>query len=242
LCVLGNDWDDPVPDNVRSRWELWQQEVISLKDFKIDRCYKINEFGSPKYIELHYFSDASIVGYGQCSYLRQVDHEGRVCCSFVFWKARVIPLKAVTIPRLELAAAVISATVSRTLVKKLGFQDLQEFFWTDSQWRHVKGADNPADRASRGRTVAQLMDSPRWLTGPEFLWETELPRMEDIELVISKNDPEVKPTICYLALNDDKPRLIDVTRFSSWMKLRRIMAFCLRFKDNLKMRVAATEP
>ena len=50
--------------------------------------------------ELHHFSDASQSGYGQCSYLRLMDKKKRVHCSLVIGKARVAPLKLVTIPRL----------------------------------------------------------------------------------------------------------------------------------------------
>ena len=48
-------------------------------------------------------------------------------------KARVTPLKSVTIPRLELGAAVLSARISSMLVKELQYQDIKPFFWTDSK-------------------------------------------------------------------------------------------------------------
>ena len=48
-------------------------------------------------------------------------------------KARVAPLKFITVPRLELQAAVVSIKISQWLLKELDYQDVSEFFWTDSR-------------------------------------------------------------------------------------------------------------
>ena len=83
--------------------------------------------------ELHHFSDASNKGYGQCSYLRLTYDQYKIHCSFVIGKSRVTPLKTVTIPRLELSAAVISVRVSTQLGKELRLENVEEIFWTDSK-------------------------------------------------------------------------------------------------------------
>ena len=41
------------------------------------------------------------------------------------------------------------------------------------QWRHVPGAANPADDASRGFHPAELFSDHRWLDGPNFLLLSE---------------------------------------------------------------------
>ena len=84
-------------------------------------------------VELHNFSDASESGYGQCSYLRLVDHVGRIHCSLVLAKSRVAPLKLVTISRLELTAALVSAKVGVLLKRELEYEQVNEFFWSDSK-------------------------------------------------------------------------------------------------------------
>ena len=49
-------------------------------------------------------------------------------------KARVSPVRHVTIPRLELTAALVSARVATMLKRELKFQEcMEEFFWTDSK-------------------------------------------------------------------------------------------------------------
>lgn len=73
--------------------------------------------------ELHHFSDASTCGYGQCTYLRQVSEDGSVHCALVMAKSRVTPIKVTTIPRLELAAAVVSVTASNTVKEELSLSD-----------------------------------------------------------------------------------------------------------------------
>ena len=69
-------------------------------------------------VELRHFSDVSTEGYGQCSYLCLVDTSGQVHCSLVMGKALVTPLKPVTIPCLQLAAALVSIRVSGILSRE----------------------------------------------------------------------------------------------------------------------------
>ena len=133
LCKEKVEWDDPIPDELRARWEKWRSELVLLEEMKIRRCYKPNNFGKLKSIEVYHFSDASADGYGQCSYLRLVDDKNRIHCSFLLGKAPVTPLKPVTIPRLELTAALVSVKVSQTLQEELEYDQVDEFFWTDSK-------------------------------------------------------------------------------------------------------------
>ena len=106
---------------------------MNIDKVQIDRCYKPREFGTVQSISLHKFSDASENGYGQCSYLRLVDDQNRVHCSFVMGKSRLTPTKLVTIPRLELTAAVLSVKVSGFLNRELDYEQISNIFWTDSR-------------------------------------------------------------------------------------------------------------
>ena len=40
-------------------------------------------------------------------------------------------------------------------------------------WRYVETGSNPADHASRGMNVSDIIAKESWLNGPEFLWEDE---------------------------------------------------------------------
>ena len=83
--------------------------------------------------QLHLFSDASTVGYGQASYLCLENTEGRVHCSLVMGKSSVAPAKLVTVPRLELTATSLSVKVGYMLQSELSFKELSEVYWTDSE-------------------------------------------------------------------------------------------------------------
>jgi len=115
LCRENADWNDPISDQLRPRREQWRNELRLLEGLKIPRCYKPEEFGDPKVVELHHFSDASQAGYGQCSYLRLLNESDQAHCSLVLGKSCVTPLKSATIPPLEVTAAVVSVRVSQWL-------------------------------------------------------------------------------------------------------------------------------
>ena len=127
------DWDDPIFEAIKSRWLKWKTELPLIEHLAVPRCYKPKDFAYVVNKELHHFSDASVKGYGQCTYLRLKDDKGRIHCSLVLGKARVTPLKLVTIPRLELTAAVVSAKVSEQLRRDLQYEEIEEVFWTDSK-------------------------------------------------------------------------------------------------------------
>ncbi|XP_043209587.1 uncharacterized protein LOC122374727 [Amphibalanus amphitrite] len=133
LCREGCGWDDPVPSDVADAWKEWMESMLALKIVSVPRCYVEGGLQDKMTVELHHFSDASAVGYGQCSYVRTVDQNGLVNCSLIISKARVAPTKPVTVPRLELTAAVLSVRMSKFLQDELKLQHLQEFYWTDSK-------------------------------------------------------------------------------------------------------------
>ena len=226
MCRRGIAWDDPLPDELRPRWECWRSELPKLTQLHVPRCYQPVGFGCIKECELHHFSDASSTGYGQCSYLRLLDDSNKVHCSFIIGKSRVAPTKVITMPRLELTAAVVSVKMSNLLQNELEYENLQEYFWTDSkvvlgylnnearrfhifvanrvqrirqstkpdQWNYIESEQNPADHASRGMNVCDLINST-WFSGPNFLQETNFKR-SDTHIIpkLDLSDPEVKIT------------------------------------------------
>lgn len=133
MCRDKMGWDEPLSDDLRAQWESWLLDLQNLIDVKIQRCYLPADFKEVKKYELHHFSDASVAGYGECTYLRSISASGQIHCSLVIAKARVTPTKVTTVPRLELSAAVVAVRVSNLLRKELEIENAQEVFWKDSK-------------------------------------------------------------------------------------------------------------
>lgn len=133
MCRVNAGWDEPLSDDLRPKWEQWLADLPALAHLQIPRRLAPDGFENITQREVHHFSDASFEGYGQCSYLRMVNDKNQVHCSLIMGKARVTPKKVVTIPRLELTAALVSVKVSHMLRSELKTQDVKEYFWTDSK-------------------------------------------------------------------------------------------------------------
>ncbi|XP_078352443.1 uncharacterized protein LOC144637184 [Oculina patagonica] len=132
LCRKKLEWDDPIPYEEKSRWLKWLQDLSKLEQFSVDRCFKPQNLGRTMSLQRHHFSDASQQGYGAVSYLRSLDDEGVIHCSFVMGKARTAPLKSITIPRLELSAAVLASRLDKIIRREIDLPIHESVFWTDS--------------------------------------------------------------------------------------------------------------
>ena len=86
------------------------------------------------------------------------------------------------------------------------------------QWAHVSSENNPADYASRGLTAEQLKSS-NWFSGPEFLWQQELPHREGKVGEVSDEDPELrKATVLNTKAKEDRSLLNRLEKFSDWSR------------------------
>ena len=128
LCKGNLCWDEVIPEYMQIQWDKWEKKLQQMDQISLDRCFKPVNFGGVVESTLHHFLDASEYGYGQVSYLRLVDNTGRIHCSLVIGKACVVPLKCMTMPRVELVAAILSVEISALLKKELQIPIKEEFF------------------------------------------------------------------------------------------------------------------
>lgn len=133
LCRQQLSWDEPIPGQLKTNWEMWLDDLPKLQLFSVKRCHVPKDFGPVSRCALHHFSDASSTGHGAVSYLRVVNDKGIVHCSLVLAKAKLNPLKCLTIPRLELSAAVVAVKLDNMLRKELDLEIHESVFWTDSE-------------------------------------------------------------------------------------------------------------
>ena len=190
LCRMNLGWDELVPKVQKEEWGKWKESLKELSGISLDRCVKPANFGTIVSSQMHYFSDASEKGYGSVAYLRLCNREGKV---------HVAPLKAVTIPRLELMAAVSAVKANNMIIKALDIPVQRTLFWTNSTTvlRYIRNEKTRfhtfvANRLAvihDGSKVRQWryvnsdlnpaddasrgIQSERWLMGPEFLQREE---------------------------------------------------------------------
>ena len=112
------------------RWQKWKSTLKKLESVKISRWYHTSPNDT---IELHIFSDVSSIAYGAVSYLR-ISRPDVIYCSFILVKSRLAPVrnKTMTIPQLELQAAVLASRLKTTILSKLKLKVNQVFLWSDS--------------------------------------------------------------------------------------------------------------
>ena len=82
---------------------------------------------------IHTFVDASEQACAAVSYLRQEYDNRDVSVIFVTAKSLVAPLKVITVPGLELVAAVIGVRLSKFVGSSLDMLVKEHVFWSDSE-------------------------------------------------------------------------------------------------------------
>ncbi|KAL7827082.1 hypothetical protein SRHO_G00328000 [Serrasalmus rhombeus] len=165
LCKSGCGWDKVISDAMLNQWKTWLQDTEHLSGLRINRCMKPKGFGTVISAQLHHFCDASEVGYGTVSYIRFAS-DRNVHVSFVVGKARVAPLKQMTIPRLELQAATLASRMDKMLRVELQMNLEPSVIWTESQ-SVLKDINNEQTRFStfvtnRLTVIRDLTTKEQW--------------------------------------------------------------------------------
>ena len=130
LWELGIGWDDPVPAPYKEQHERWREELPLLSKVALSRCYYAPE--ETVSISLHGFSDASQLAYAGVVYLRATYQTRAPTCCLVVAKTKVVPLKVLTIPRLELCGAALLARLLESTRQALGLPVECLHAWCDS--------------------------------------------------------------------------------------------------------------
>ena len=125
-------WDDPLPDIFADAWQKWRKQLHSIEAVRVPRSIKI-PFKEVVDLNLHIFVDASTKGFGAVVYQRTVYTDEETSVQLVMSKARIAPLKFLTIPRMELQAAVVGLRVGLKVAEELRIPKTKCWFWSDSQ-------------------------------------------------------------------------------------------------------------
>ncbi|XP_033199971.2 uncharacterized protein LOC117162216 [Bombus vancouverensis nearcticus] len=257
VWTLNVDWDESLPTDLHTEWISYHTQLPLLNAVRFPRKPIIE---SVRKIELHGFCDASERAYGACVYMRTTDQKNNIWTRLLTARSKVAPLKSLTIPRLELSGALILTSLISSIQQALTTKISRIVYWTDStivlhwirssphtlktfvanrvaeiqtktnitDWRYVPTDDNPADLISRGQTPKEFLCPSIWKNGPSWLLQSEnhWPIWSPTPLV---NILEQKRTICLTTNINDNTLL---HRYSSWTRLIRIVAWCLRWRHN----------
>lgn len=90
-------------------------------------------------------------------------------------------------------------------------------------WRFVDSARNPADDLIRGKNLKELIESNRWIHGPQFLQQPLSKWPSNPSEPPGDNNTELrKTTICGLTITS--PPVTDGGKYTNWQELLRAVA------------------
>ena len=125
------EWDEPIPPLIPT-WKNWASELPNVSSLPIPRRYTTS-MSEVVEAQLHAFADASQKGCGGVVYLRLRPSDTTISIAIVTSKMRVAPLGSpLTIPKLELSAALLTARLLKTVGEDLNINSSRWYCGTDS--------------------------------------------------------------------------------------------------------------
>ena len=163
LWKAGIGWDSSIPTEIHTMWLQFKEQLPFIGEVNFNRV--IIAPNSTE-IEMHGFCDASEKAYGACIYLRSTNAQGTHHISLVCSKSRVAPVNPVTLPRLELSAALLLARLYTSVKQALEIQIKQTYLWSDStitlHWINTEPHLLKTFVANRVEEIRNLTTSFEW--------------------------------------------------------------------------------
>ena len=161
---LGLHWDDELPCNVQEKWIQLFTEMKELDGIGFKRCLVPPE--ADELPLLCVFADASQEAFGVCAYIHQKTKENTYEVTFVAAKSRVAPLKQLTIPHVELQAAVLASRLAKSILDEIRIQFESVKFLTYSTitlaWIHSASRSFKPFVSLQVGEIQSRSDSSRW--------------------------------------------------------------------------------
>ncbi|XP_068150185.1 uncharacterized protein [Drosophila tropicalis] len=126
------DWDEEIPPNLQDMWQSWLSFLPLIENVRIPRCYFKNWHAKDCRVQIHVFVDAGEDAYSAVAYFR-IEQNNQILLSLVSAKSKVAPLQPLSIPRLELQAAVTGARLMKNIIAQHEIDFEECYLWTDSK-------------------------------------------------------------------------------------------------------------
>ena len=102
-------WDKPLEGQLLQRWCQWKSLLLLMTKVQVPQCFFRCTIDLKQVeLQLHHFCGASKEGYGAVSYLKMTYPDKMISCAFLLGKSRNAPIRAPTIPKMELQSAVLA--------------------------------------------------------------------------------------------------------------------------------------
>ncbi|XP_055527363.1 uncharacterized protein LOC129719984 [Wyeomyia smithii] len=190
---------------------------------------------------MHVFVDASEKAYACAVYLRTYTNDGNAQCALLAGKAKVAPVKPMSIPRLELRGCVLGTKLAKYVQDQHSVSIAKHFFWTDSttslSWIR---ADPHNYRPFVAHRIGEILDSSsvaEWRWVPSRLNPADEATKWGKGPYFSNNKPIVATTEesrTAVMLHAVTSPVIRYERFSRYERLHRAMGYVLRFLNNVR--------
>ncbi|GFV84299.1 uncharacterized protein TNCV_1591581 [Trichonephila clavipes] len=157
------EWNDLLP---AEEYREWQQFLVSLENINNIEIPRRILVTFPEVIEIHDFADASERCYGAAVYCKSKNLKSETLVRLITSKSRVAPIKSLTIPRLELCAAVLLAKLVKRVVAALQLETAEVYLWSDSMivlaWLRKEPMDLKTFVQNRVAKIQELYPNQLW--------------------------------------------------------------------------------
>ncbi|GFS50441.1 uncharacterized protein TNCV_2022461 [Trichonephila clavipes] len=157
------EWNDLLP---AEEYREWQQFLVSLENINNIEIPRRILVTFPEVTEIHGFADASERCYGAAVYCKSKNLKSETLVRLITSKSRVAPIKSLTIPRLELCAAVLLAKLVKRVVAALQLETAELYLWSDSMivlaWLRKEPMDLKTFVQNRVAKIQELYPNQLW--------------------------------------------------------------------------------
>ena len=267
LWRLQLDWDESVPLDTHTHWSAFYSQLPKLQTLSINRCTVIpgytklqlhgfcdaseRAYGACLYVRsvdidgktaVHLLCSKSRVAPLQSISIPRLelcsakllanlyDTAAQSLSRFDFEKTMLWSDSTITLHWLRKSPSTLMTFVANRV------SEIQKLT-SACEWNHIESESNAADVLSRGSTpldfcnrASDWFHGPSWLALPESEWPIKT--LEELEVPELRPPPKVK---CLVV--STQPHFF--SNFSSIVRLKRVVAYCLRFVNNCRSKKRA---